>query len=140
MAVKQVSVLIQNEEGSLSKVINALANGGIDLRAMSIADTENYGILRLIVDDTAKAVDILNNSGYPARIKELTAFAIPDQPGGLAHVLNILDESDINIEYTYSLITRDKDYAYTVIRVADNDVTERVLREHGIRILEEEDI
>ena len=68
------------------------------------------------------------------------AFAIPDRPGGLADVLGILDEKDINIEYTYSLITRDKDYAYTVIRVADNDMTERILREKGVRILGEDDI
>lgn len=140
MSVKQVSVLIQNEEGSLLNVSKILADKGIDLRALSIADTENYGILRLIVDDTDKAVDVLNESGFPARIKELVAFAIPDRPGGLAYVLQVLKDNDINIEYLYALITRDIGNAYTVMRVEDNEMTEKVLSENGIRILTEEDI
>lgn len=140
MSVKQVSILIQNEEGSLATVTKILADEGIDLRAMSIADTENYGILRLIVDDTDRAVNVLNGSGFPARIKELVAFAIPDRPGGLAYVLSVLGNNDINIEYIYALITRDIGNAYTVMRVEDNEYTEKVLAENGIRILSEEDI
>ena len=140
MAVKQLSILVENERGSLLEIMNALADAGVDLRALSVADTAEYGILRLIADDTEKAQDVLLEIGCPVRVKELVAFAVPDSPGGLAGALKLLAENNINLEYLYSLLTRDTDHAYVVMRVNDNARTEALLSENGYSVLTEEDI
>ena len=140
MAVKQLSVLVENEKGSLLGIMNTLAEAGVDLRALSVADTEEYGILRFIADDTEKAQKVLLDAGHPARVKHLVACAVADAPGGLAAALKLLSEHDINIEYIYSLLTRDEDHAYAVMRVSDYRAAEAVLSENGFTILTEEDI
>ena len=140
MAVKQLSILVENERGSLLEIMNALAEAGVDLRALSVADTEEYGILRIIADDTEKAKEVLLASGSPARVKELVAFAVPDAPGGLAGALTLLADNGINLEYLYSLLTRDTEHAYVVMRVSDNARTEALLQENGYLVLTEEDI
>jgi len=140
MAVKQLSVLVENEKGSLLGIMNALAEAGVDLRALSVADTEDYGILRFIADDIEKAQQVLLEAGHPARIKHLVAVAVPDKPGGLLTALRLLSDHDINIEYIYSLLTRDRDHAYSVMRVSDYKAAEKLLSDEGFTILTEEDI
>jgi len=140
MAVKQLSVLVENEKGSLLEIMSALAEAGVDLRALSVADTEDYGILRFIADDIEKAQKVLLDAGHPARIKHLVAVAVPDTPGGLLGALRLLSDHDINIEYIYSLLTRDQDHAYSVMRVSDYKAAEKILASSGFTVLTEEDI
>ena len=141
MAVKQISIYLDNRSGELAKVTKLLSDAGINLRSMCIADTERFGVLRVIADDPAKADEVLDAAGETFRIRELVAFSMPDRAGGLSEVLSVLAENDINMEYLYALITgKDRNKACAVMRVEDNEKTERILRENGIEVLSEEDI
>ena len=141
MAVKQISIYLDNRSGELAKVTKLLSDAGINLRSMCIADTERFGVLRVIADDPAKADEVLEAAGETFRIRELVAFSMPDRAGGLSEVLSVLAENDINMEYLYALITgKDRNKACAVMRVEDNEKTERILRENGIEVLSEEDI
>ena len=141
MAVKQISIYLDNRSGELAKVTKLLSDAGINLRSMCIADTERFGVLRVIADDPEKADEVLEAAGETFRIRELVAFSMPDRAGGLSEVLSVLAENDINMEYLYALITgKDRNKACAVMRVEDNEKTERILRENGIEVLSEEDI
>ena len=140
MAIKQLSVLAENKKGSLKRIIDLLSEAGLDLRSICIADTEDYGILRIIADDTKKAEQILTENGFTARATEVAAVAIPDRPGGLSGVLEILDRENINIEYMYSVISSHANEAYMVLRGNDNEKTEKALKSAGIKVLGEKDI
>lgn len=141
MAVKQISIYLDNRSGELAKVTKLLSDAGINLRSMCIADTERFGVLRVIADDPVKADEVLKAAGETFRIRELVAFSMPDRAGGLSEVLSVLAENDINMEYLYALITgKDRNKACAVMRVEDNEKTERILRENGIEVLSEEDI
>lgn len=140
MAIKQISVFVENKKGSLSDITDLLAEEGVDLRAMSVADTSDFGILRLIAKESAQAMDILKRNNVIATVTEVVAFAVPDVAGGLAKVLRLLSEANINMEYLYALITSNTDKAYIVMRVEDNAATEAVLQREGIEILSESDL
>ena len=141
MAIKQISIYLANRSGELAKVTKIISDAGINLRSMCIADTERFGVLRVIADDPEKANEVLKAAGETFRIRNVVAFAMPDRAGGLTEVLSVLAKNDINMEYMYALITgKDKDKAYAVMRVEDNEKTERILRENGIEVLCEEDI
>ncbi len=140
MAIKQLSVFVGNKAGSLSEAAELLAAQGIDLRAMSIADTSDYGIVRLIVDDPEKASQIFSDNGIISTVTEICAFAVPDVPGGLANALRILSDNEINIEYLYSLVTSKAGKAFAVMRVADNAAAEQVLTANGIEVATVQDI
>ncbi len=133
--IRQCSVLIRNEQGSVYDVTKILAEAGINLKSMMIADTADYGVMRIIADDTEKAAGLLREAGYTARVKEVVAAAVPDRVGGLCSMLRILDENGINMEYMYSMITGSSSEAYMVMRVDDNETTEKVLAEGGIRLI-----
>ncbi|MBR2860683.1 MAG: ACT domain-containing protein [Clostridia bacterium] len=140
MAIRQLSVFLENKKGSLSEITNLLAEAKVDLRSMCIAETSNYGIVRIIANDPAKALEILIASGFAAQIRPVTAFAVPDQPGGLAQVLEILEENGINIEYMYALVTTIADKAYAVMRTDDEEKTEAVLAKNNIELLDEKNV
>lgn len=140
MAIKQISVYAENSKGSLSKITKVLAEANVDLRSLCIADTDEYGIIRIVANDTKKAKDAVTAAGLTFNVRDVVAVAIPDESGGLHRVLEILDASEINLEYAYSLITAKADSAYIVLRVDDNVKTERVLSEKGITILGEGDL
>ncbi|HWQ58079.1 MAG TPA: ACT domain-containing protein [Clostridia bacterium] len=130
--VQQLSVFLQNRPGKLAALTRALADGGIDIRALSIADTTDFGILRLLVSDTAKAKRILETQGYAAGITAVTVVAVPDVPGGLARVLTLLADGGVDIEYMYSLIGRGEDKAYMVFRVSDEERLLALLEKDGL--------
>ena len=140
MAVKQLSVYLSNRTGTLVNVTELLASSGINLRSLSLADTENYGILRLITDDTDRAAEILQREGYPAKSREVTAVSVPDEPGALNSVLRYLDDGDVNIEYMYSMINSERDRAYMIIRTDDFRRAEDVLRIHNVKLLNEDEL
>lgn len=137
MAIRQLSVFVENKKGSLHEITDVLAKAGIDLRSMCIADTSDYGIVRMITDDPVRAQGILAEAGHLANVREVTAFAVPDVPGGLAQVLDLLEDNGVNIEYLYALVTRNVGKAYAVARTDAPEKAEQVLTENGIELLDE---
>lgn len=140
MAIRQLSVFVENKKGSLHEITDVLAKAGIDLRSMCIADTSDYGIVRIIADDPVRAQAILAEAGHIANVREVTAFAVPDAPGGLAQVLDMLEENSISIEYLYALVTKHVGKAYAVTRTDAPEKAEQVLSASGIELLSEENI
>lgn len=137
MAIRQLSVFLENKKGTLHEISDVLANGKINLRSMCIADTADYGIVRIIADDPDKAKEVLNAAGHTASIREVTAFAVPDCPGGLSKVLSILEANGVDIEYMYALVTKSVDKAYAVARTDDDKKAEAILKENDIELLDE---
>ena len=131
MTVQQLTVFVENKQGSLSKITELLAAGKIDLRALSIADTQDFGILRLIVSDASRALEILRDNGILVQITEVLGVKLPDRPGALSEVLGILDRAGINVEYLYAFLSQATPDAYVVLRVADNDIAADILKRAG---------
>ena len=138
--VQQISVFIQNEPGKLALLTGALAKGGIDIRALSIADTTDFGILRMLVNNAALAKNILEKQHYAVGITPVTVVAVLDVPGGLAKVLTLLAEGGIDIEYMYSLIGRGEDKAYMVFRATDGAKLLETLAANGIATVSNEEL
>ncbi len=137
MAVKQISVYLENKQGTISDITDLLAESGIDLRSLCIADTKDFGILRIIADDTEKAASVIRDAGHTFNVREVVCFAVPNESGGLAKVLKILDGSDVNLEYMYAFIASPDGNARIVARVDDNAKTEELLAENGIELITE---
>ena len=140
MFVKQISVFLSNEKGSLSKVTKLLSAAGIDLIAVSIADTEHYGILRCIVNDTDKGLSVLKESGYTARVTEVLAVYLLDQPGGLATALSYLEAADISVGYLYSFVRSGGKYALAIFQLDNIERGHQVLTENGVKLMDAEQI
>lgn len=140
MTVKQISVFIENKPGTLATFSNILFENHIDIRALSISETRDFGILRIIVNDSYKTACVLKEAGYICSITPVLAVAIPDEPGALFQILDILGQNDINLEYTYAFITRKKDLAYMIIRVEENDKAIGALTKSGIRLVSQDEL
>ena len=140
MAIKQLSVFVENKEGKLREITDILAKAGIDIRALSNADTSEFGILRLIVRDPQKAKALLEKNGFVATINDVVGVEINDRPGGLAEIVRLFAERDINMEYMYAFLTRTENKAYLVVRVDDSSEVENLLESEKIRILTPADI
>ena len=130
--VHQISVFLENRAGQLAEITSILAANSIDLRAISIAETSDYGILRMIVDDPEKTTGILLQGGYILSMTPVLVIAVPDQPGGLVPVLSTLAEGNIDIEYMYSLFLHTDGKAYMVFRVSEEEKFVALLATHGI--------
>ncbi len=117
MATKQISVFLENKSGRLAEVTRILGEGDINLRAMSIADTADFGILRLIADNSDRALKILDSNNFTAKVTDVLAVEVPDKPGGLAQVMKVFSENDVNIEYLYVSLERNKDNAVIIFKV-----------------------
>lgn len=140
MAIKQLSVFVENKEGKLREITDILAKAGTDIRALSIADTSEFGILRLIVRDPHKAKALLEKNGFVATINDVVGVEINDRPGGLAEIVRLFAERGINMEYMYAFLTRTENKAYLVVRVDDASEVENLLESEKIRILTPADI
>lgn len=140
MTVKQISVFLENKPGQLAAFTDVLKENGIDMRALSIAETLDFGILRVIVDDSYKTACVLKEAGYIFQITPVLAVAIPDEAGSLNKILNILGDNSINLEYNYTFIARNRDMAYMVFRVEDNDKAIDVLTKSGIQLLTQDEL
>ena len=140
MLIKQISVFIENRPGRLSDIISALAAGGIDIRALSLADTTNFGILRLVVNDPARAAELLRSQRFTVSVSEVLAVEIPDEPGGLASTLAILNGAGISVEYAYAIITRKAKGAYVILRVENNNIAVDTLRAGGVKLVGAEEL
>ena len=140
MSLKQLTVFVENKQGALVKITETLAKNDINIRALSIADTEEFGILRLIVTDNEKALNALTNEGYLIKTTDVVGVKIGDEPGKLSKALSVLDENHINMEYLYAFMSRTEKHAYVVLRVADNLHTEQALEEAGFHMITDADV
>ena len=140
MAIKQLTVFVENKQGALVSITDTLSKHNINLRALSIAETPDFGILRLIVNDEETAEKILAEEGYLIKITEVVGVKISDKPGKLSEALRVLDENKINIEYLYAFMARTEKHAYVVIRVEDNSAAENALATAGFKLVTQADV
>lgn len=140
MTVYQISVFLENRAGQLAEIAKILGDNGIDMRAISIAETTDYGVLRLIVDQPQKTTSILLQRGFILSMTPVLVVAVQDQPGGLAPILQLIAEGSIDIEYMYSLFTHKDGQAYMVFRVSDEEKFTALLGQHGIAMVAGEEL
>lgn len=136
MAIRQLSVFAENQNGSLFEITKILAANDINIRAFCVADTKNFGVLRLIVNDPRKAAQALSEDGRVVKVTDVVGVQIPDYKGGLSELLRVLSENSVDIDYLYAFVsTTDKGKAHVVLRVDDNEATETLLTEKGFTLL-----
>ena len=141
MSIKQISVFVENKPGSLYALTAVLAQGQIDMRALSLAETKDFGIVRLIVNDVYKTTTQLKDAGYVHSLTPVVGVAIPDVPGGLNRVLQVLTDAKVNVEYMYAFLGgKDVEHAYMIFRVEDEKAAEAALASRGIQVLDQEKI
>ena len=141
MSMKQISVFVENKPGALYALTAVLAQGQIDMRALSLAETKDFGIVRLIVNDLYKTTTLLKDAGYVHSLTPVVGVAIPDVPGGLNRVLQVLTDTQVNVEYMYAFLGgKDVDHAYMIFRVADDKAAETALASRGIQVLDQEQV
>ena len=140
MKLKQISVFLENRKGRLWKAMNVLATSGINIRALSIADTSEFGILRMIVPEPDKAQEVLEKNKFVVKVNDVIAVEVPDEPGGLDHILGILTQSDINVEYLYAFVEKNDKKAMVVIRTEDVDAGISALEDSGVVILASDEV
>ena len=138
--VKQLSVFLENTKGRLSQMTKVLQAADIDLLALSIADTTNFGILRAIVSDDDLAVKVLKEAGYTVNLNDVIAVAVPDHPGGLSDVLDILVKYDVSVEYLYSFVRKPKENALIIFKVDDVALSVKSLTENNVTLLSRDDL
>ena len=140
MNIHQITVFLENRSGQLAQITKLLSDAGVDIRAISIAETADYGLARMIVDDSAKASSILLQHGDILSMTPVWAVEVPDRPGGLAEMLGVLAENHVDVEYMYSLFTHKDGHAYMVMRISDEPKFLDALGSKGIKIMTKEDL
>ena len=141
MSIKQISVFLENKPGALYGMTGILAQHKIDMRALSLAETSDFGIARIIVDNVYAAATVLKDAGYVHSITPVLGVAIPDTPGGLNKVLQIITNAKVNVEYMYAFLGgKDTENAYMIFRVEDNAAAAAALAERGVRVVDQEEM
>ncbi|MBQ6662749.1 MAG: hypothetical protein IJM69_04345 [Firmicutes bacterium] len=140
MAIKQISAFVENKKGALADVLKCFSDRGVGLRAMTIADTKDFGILRVIVDDLAGGTMALQNAGFVYSITDVVAVEVADVPGGFASALVVLMKADIDIEYTYAFVLESGKRACAILRLSDTEAGEKALMEAGIPLIGQDEI
>lgn len=140
MLIKQISVFVENKPGRLADITKTLADHQVDIRALSIADTTDFGILRLIVNKPSTAAQALRDAGYTVSITEVIGIGLDDQPGGLCDALSTLLRAGITVEYMYAFIGRAKNTAYVILRVENTESAIKAFQEHGTKLISGDDI
>ena len=141
MSIRQISVFLENKPGTLNEMTHVLAEHGIDMRALSIAETKDFGIARMIVDDVYEATNVLKEADFVASLSPVLAFEVPDEAGGLNELLNVFTEAKVNIEYMYAFIGgKDIKHAFMIFRVTDTKASEAALAAKGLLSLSQDDI
>jgi len=140
MKVKQLSIFLENQSGRLAEVTGALGNEGVNIRALSLADTAGFGILRLIVNDVAKAHEMLRSNGFTVSETDVIAAEVPDRPGGLASILGVLGDKEINIEYMYAFVEKSSENAVVIFRIENVDQAVEALQAKGVRVLSAKEV
>jgi hypothetical protein len=140
MKLNQLSIFLENKPGRLSEPCRILANAGINIITLSLADTQQFGILRLIVRDWQKARSVLKDAGCVVNVTEVLAVEVEDRPGGLENVLKIIEQDQLNVEYLYALTFRRNEKAVIIFRFENPDLALSILQKRGVRLIESEDI
>ncbi|MCI9576084.1 MAG: ACT domain-containing protein [Clostridiales bacterium] len=140
MSIKQLSIFVENKAGRLAEITSAIAAAGVDIHALSIADTTNFGILRLIVNQPDKAEQALKAAGLTVSLTDVIAIEIEDKPGGFAKAARVMSDASLDIEYMYAFISQDSGRAWVILRVQDNEKALEALRTGGIEIISEDKI
>ena len=140
MNVLQISVFLENKSGRLAEVTDILAKNGINIRALSLADTVDFGILRLIVNDQEKTVSLLKDGGFTVSINEVVAVVVPDRAGGLASILNTLQGKGINVEYMYAIVQKNEGNAVLILRFDELEKAVSTLRAAGVSMLSGDEV
>ena len=135
MKVEQISIFIENKSGRLAEITGILGDNGINIRALSLADTSDFGILRLIVDDSKKALKVLKEQRFTVSITHVIGVEVSDSPGGLTGILQTLDKNNVNVEYMYAFVERSGDNAVIIFRFDDVDEAIAALIKSGVKIL-----
>ena len=138
--LKQLTVFVENRQGALVDITDILAKNGVTIRALSIADTKDFGILRLIVNDNETAQKTLGDAGYLLKMTDVVGVKIGDAPGKLSGALDVLDKNNVNMEYLYAFMTRTERHAYVVLRVEDNAAAEAALESAGYHLITDDDV
>ena len=140
MHIHQISVFLENRIGQLAEITKLLAEAGVDIRALSIAETSDYGLARMIVDDSHKASSILLQHGDILSMTPVWAVEVPDRPGGLAEVLGVLADASVDVEYMYSLFTHKEGHAYMVLRINDEPRFLSTLGDRRIKVMTKDEL
>ncbi len=140
MKVRQISIFLENRSGRLAGVLKEVGRAGVNIRALSLADTSDFGILRLIVDDVDKCLGTLRAGGHTVSLTEVLAVEVPDHPGGLAGILDVLSAANLNVEYMYAFVCRATEKAVVVFRFEDANAAIAALKKAGISILPAETV
>lgn len=141
MSLKQISVFLENRPGTLKDMTAVLTENRIDMRALSLAETKDFGIARLIVDDAYHAVNVLKDAGFVSSLTSVVGVMIPDEVGGLDRVLEILQKNNVNVEYMYAFLGGKKiNHAYMILRVTDHKAAETALSGNHFRIVTQDEI
>jgi len=137
MKTKQISIFIENRSGRLAKITTVLGNANVNIRAMSLADTSDFGILRLIVNNTERAKATLVDQGFTVRISDVIAVAIPDTPGALGNLLSVMKHAGLNVEYMYAFIQKNTEQAIIIFYFDNADKAIETLLDNDISVIEE---
>ena len=137
MLIKQISVFVENKSGRLAQITKIISDANIDMRALSISDTTDFGILRVIVNKPDEAERLLREAGVTVSVTNVIAIGVDDEPGCLSNALQVLAANNVDVEYMYAFVSRDTKKAYVIVRVADNDKAIGVLMREGIELLDE---
>lgn len=140
MAIKQLTVFVENRKGTMVSVTETLSENDVNIRALSIAETQDFGILRLIVNEEEKAMKALEEKDYLVKAIDVVGVKIGDEPGKLSKALEVLEKEEINVEYLYAFMARTEKHAYVVLRVADNEAAEKALVDAGFKLITEADV
>jgi hypothetical protein len=140
LKIEQISIFIENRSGRLALITSALGDAGVNIRAMSLADTSDFGILRLIVNDVENAVDVLRQKGFTVRLSHVVAVEIKDQPGELGHFLTALEEAGLNVEYMYAFVQKSGEHAVVIFRFEDLDHAIEVIQRGDSVVLDREKV
>ena len=140
MNVEQISIFLENKSGRLAEVTSVLSEAGINIRALYLADTADFGILRLIVNDTEKSRQVLKDHGFTVEKTKVVAIEVPDRPGGLSSILNTIKNEGINVEYMYAFVEKSGENAIVIFRFDEFEKSIDVLRQAGVRILGGEEL
>lgn len=140
MKITQISVFLENRKGRLYEVCSLLGRNEINIRALTVAETESFGVLRIVVDKSDAAVTVLRDNGFVANFTDVVAVEVGDRPGGLATVLKIFAENDVNIEYMYGFVEKFSDQALLVFRFENADLAQEILAKHSISVVTAKEI
>ena len=140
MYIKQLSVFVENKPGRLAEITSAIAEKGINMRALSVTDTTDFGILRVIVDKPDEAAAVLKSAGLTVSLTDVIAIGIDDKPGAFASAIKVLADADITVDYIYAFVPRTQASAYVILHVGDNEAAVKVLTAAGIEMVKSEKI